>query len=592
MKSTESIFKLLGKLSHHINPNRRFQFILLLGFVFFTSLVEILSIGSVIPFLGILTSPEKLFELPLLQPIINLLNVKESKQLLLPLTLAFVIMAFLAGGMRLILLWATTRLSFAVGADISVEIYRRTLYQPYTVHCSRNTSEIISGISNKAKIVINILNMTLTLFSSSIMLFMILSALFILDPFVTSVIFLGLGLIYFLISLVVRKKLFSNSRLIAKESNIVVKSLQEGLGGIRDILIDGSQEVYCEIYRKADFALRDAAASNTFISSAPRYVIEALGMVLIATLAYVMTNTEAGMISVIPLLGALALGVQRLLPILQQGYSAWSTIEGGRSSLQDTLALLEQPMPSYLLESNNEERLNFNDSICLKKVSYQYDLSSIKILNQIDMKISKGERVGIIGSTGCGKSTALDIVMGLLKPTEGHLQVDGEVISSTNLRSWQIQIAHVPQVIFLSDASIEENIAFGVPRNQIDATRVRQAAERAQIHEIITQLPSQYKTIIGERGILLSGGQRQRIGIARALYKKASLIIFDEATSALDGDTERAVIEAIDDLDKDLTIIMVAHRLSTLSNCTTILELGSAGVKKFSSYEKMLEEKL
>jgi ATP-binding cassette subfamily B protein len=592
MKSTESIFKLLGKLSRHINPNRRFQFILLLGFVFFTSLVEILSIGSVIPFLGILTSPEKLFELPLLQPIINLLNVKESKQLLLPLTLAFVIMAFLAGGMRLILLWATTRLSFTVGADISVEIYRRTLYQPYTVHCSRNTSEIISGISNKAKIVINIINMTLTLFSSSIMLFMILSALIILDPFVTSVIFLGLGLIYFLISLVVRKKLFSNSRLIAKESNVVVKSLQEGLGGIRDILIDGSQEVYCEIYRKADFALRDAAASNTFISSAPRYVVEALGMVLIATLAYVMTNTEAGMISVIPLLGALALGVQRLLPILQQGYSAWSTIEGGRSSLQDTLALLEQPMPSYLLESNNEERLNFNDSVCLKKVSYQYDLSSIKILNQIDMKISKGERVGIIGSTGCGKSTTLDIVMGLLKPTEGQLQVDGEVISSTNLRSWQIQIAHVPQVIFLSDASIEENIAFGVPKNQIDATRVRQAAERAQIHEIITQLPKQYKTIIGERGILLSGGQRQRIGIARALYKKSSLIIFDEATSALDGDTERAVIEAIDDLDKDLTIIMVAHRLSTLANCTTILELGSAGVKKFSSYEKMLEEKL
>jgi ATP-binding cassette subfamily B protein len=207
------------------------------------------------------------------------------------------------------------------------------------------------------------------------------------------------------------------------------------------------------------------------------------------------------------------------------------------------------------------------------------------VIKNLNLTITKGSRIGFIGTTGSGKSTLLDIIMGLLEPTEGILEIDGQPITMLNHRSWQSHIAHVPQAIFLADSTIEENIAFGVHKNQIDHERVRQAAQQAQIADTIETWPKQYKTFIGERGIRLSGGQRQRIGIARALYKQADLIIFDEATSALDNETEEAVMQAIENLSDDLTILIIAHRLSTLKNCTNIIELSGGEIKRVGSFE-------
>jgi len=214
------------------------------------------------------------------------------------------------------------------------------------------------------------------------------------------------------------------------------------------------------------------------------------------------------------------------------------------------------------------------------------------VLKDIDLKITKGGRYGFIGATGCGKSTLLDIVMGLLQPTEGVLEIDGGAIRESNFRSWQAHIAHVPQTIFLSDSSIAENIAFGTPKNQIDLARVKQVARQAQISEIIESWPKQYDTFVGERGIRLSGGQRQRIGIARALYKQADVIILDEATSALDSNTELAVMEAIEGLDREITLLIIAHRLTTLKNCTQVVEMGDGGVKRIGSYDDIVNKTL
>jgi ATP-binding cassette subfamily B protein len=276
--------------------------------------------------------------------------------------------------------------------------------------------------------------------------------------------------------------------------------------------------------------------------------------------------------------------------VLQQAYSSWSSMRGGQVSLSDALELLDQPLPKHADEPLPVP-MPFQYSITLNKLAFRYGPQLPWVLQGLNLTIPKGSRIGFMGTTGSGKSTLLDIVMGLLQPTTGSLAIDGQTITPQNYRAWQAHIAHVPQAIFLADTSIAENIAFGVPLDQIDYNRLRQAAQKAQIAQTIESWDKQYNTLVGERGIRLSGGQRQRIGIARALYKQANVIVFDEATSALDNDTERAVMKAIEGLGEELTILMVAHRLTTLKNCTQIVELSDGQITRSGSYAEIVDPK-
>jgi ATP-binding cassette subfamily B protein len=577
-------------LWHHLSKRRQKQFWLLLILMIVASLSEIISVGAVLPFLGILTAPEQVYQHPFMQPIIQILGLSEPSQLILPLTVLFIIAALLAGSIRLTLLYVMTRLSFATGADLSINIYRRTLYQEYTVHVSRNSSEVINSIITKTNTVINgIITPVLTFISSIILLVGIMGALFVINVSVALSAFIGFGLLYWLVVRYTKNQLKDNSQIIADQSTQMIKSLQEGLGGIRDLLIDGTQQFYCQLYRNADLPLRRASGNNQFISGSPRYIMEAIGMTLIAGLAYVMTQQEGGMVTAIPVLGALALGAQRLLPALQQAYSAYSTIKGSRSSFKDVLSLLDQPLPEYADQSPPKPIL-FEKEIKLTNLNFRYREDSPWVLKNINFSLEKGMRVGFIGVTGSGKSTLLDIIMGLLPPTNGELIIDQQPVNRQNLRAWQAHIAHVPQNIFLSDSSIEENIAFGVAKDQIDHQQVKKAAEQAQIAELIDEWKDGYQTFVGERGVRLSGGQRQRIGIARALYKKANVLIFDEATSALDNETEREVMKAIEDLGKEITILIIAHRLTTLKGCDKIIKLDKNNTVHAGSYQEMINE--
>jgi ABC-type multidrug transport system fused ATPase/permease subunit len=584
---TQSITQLLRRLWHHISQRRRNQFAVLLILMIIASFAEILSIGAVIPFLAILTDPVRVFAHPISQPFIQALGFTDPKQLLLPLTAAFGMAALAAGAMRLTLLWASTRLSFASGADLSISIYRRTLYQPYSVHAARNSAEVINGITGKSSITIGILNQVLTLIGTSVTLIAILAALLAVDPVIALAAFGGFAFIYIFVIRLTRNRLLINSQIAARESTFVMKSLQEGMGGIRDVLIDNSQDIYCKIYSNSDQPLRRAQGNNSFIASSPRYAVEALGILLIASLAFAMAQQPDGISKAIPVLGAMALGAQRLLPILQQAYSSWSGIQGGRQSLQDTLDLLDQPLPEYA-EQPPAKPLLFHHEISINQLAFRYSPQTPWVLNKFDLTIAKGSRVGFIGVTGSGKSTLLDIIMGLLQPTIGSIDIDGQPISTSNQRAWHAHIAHVPQAIFLSDSTIEENIAFGVPKDKIDSRRVKQAAQQAQISNNIENWPNQYRTFVGERGMRLSGGQRQRIGIARALYKQADVIILDEATSALDNETELAVMEAIDGLGENITLLIIAHRLTTLKNCTKIVELDNGKLKRVGTYHDII----
>lgn len=554
------------------------------------SLAEMLSIGAVLPFLAVLSDPGRIYEHPAAQSFIQAFGIVSADQLLLPFTLAFGLAALFAGVVRLLLLWASTRLSFATGADLSVNIYRRTLYQPYMVHIARNSSEVINGIILKANgVIYSIISPTLMLVSSGVMLAAILIALLSVEPIISLAAFGGFALIYVVIIWATRARKLQNGQRIARESTLVVKSLQEGLGGIRDVLIDGSQATYCEIYKSADLPLRYAQGSNQFVGQSPRYGMEALGMLLIAGLAYMLAHQSVGIAKAIPVLGALALGAQRLLPVMQQAYQAWSSMQGGLASFQDTLDLLDQPLPDYA-DQPTPKPIEFHECIRLNQLAFRYGDHAPWTLKNLDLVIDRGSRIGFIGATGSGKSTLLDIVMGLLPPTEGVLEIDGQQITAVNARAWQAHIAHVPQLIFLSDSTIEENIAFGVPVDRIDRTRVRWAAKQAQIDDLILTWPDEYSTYVGERGVRLSGGQRQRIGIARALYKQADVIIFDEATSALDNETEKAVMQAIDGLSAELTVLIIAHRLTTLSNCTKIIELVDGRVRRVGSYKEIIAD--
>ncbi|TML06744.1 MAG: ABC transporter ATP-binding protein [Actinobacteria bacterium] len=587
--NASSIAALLVCLWHDLRPRRRRQFTLILGLMVVSAFAEVASLGAVLPFLGILTAPDRIFGNYWVARAAHAVGIDSAAQLLLPLTVAFAVMALIAGAIRMLLLWVSTRFTFAAGADLSIEVYLRTLYQPYHVHVTRNSSEVISGITNKVGgTVLGVLLPMMTVLSSAMLLLAIPLALIAIDPVVALAASLSLGATYGVISWLSRRRLYRNSRRQADAQTRVLKALQEGLGGIRDVLLDGAQPVFCKIYRDADEQLRRAQGSNVFIAQSPRFAMEAVGMVLIAALAYSLTRHghEAG--AALPILGALALGAQRLLPALQQAFGAWATIAGSRAYLADTIDLIAQPVPAETLEPAPQP-LRFQQAIEFRNVRFRYTADGPWVLDGLSITIPRGARVGLVGGTGSGKSTTLDLLMGLLKTTEGEILVDGEPIFGSRVRSWQRTIAHVPQRIFLADTSVAENIAFGIPREAIDMQRVREAARRAQIADFIEERAEGYQALVGERGVRLSGGQRQRIGIARALYKRASVLVLDEATSALDNATERSVMEAIEALDRELTILLIAHRLTTVRRCDTIIELERGRVVAQAPYDKLLE---
>jgi len=577
-------------LWRHFTRRRQKQFSLLLILMVIASLAEIISIGTVVPFLGVLASPEQVYQHPLIQPVNQILEITEPRQLILPLTILFMTAALLAGLIRLTLLYAMTRLSFATGADLSINIYRRTLYQEYEVHVSRNSSEVINGIIAKTGTVIaGVVSPTLNLISSIILLVGIVSALLAINTTIALSAFIGFGMLYLIVIRYTKTQLKDNSKIIADQSTQMIKSLQEGLGGIRDVLIDGAQHFYCKLYRNADLPLRRATGNNQFISGSPKFVMEAIGMTLIAWLAYLMTQQEGGMVTAIPMLGALALAAQRLLPTLQQFYYSYSIIKASKASFEDVLNLLDQPLPKYA-DQPLPEPIPFAKEIKLNNLNFRYKEDLPWVLKNINLSLKKGRCYGFMGVTGSGKSTLLDIIMGLLPPTEGGLIIDNQIINIQNRREWQAHIAHVPQNIYLSDNTIEENIAFGIAKELINHQRVKKSAQQAKIAELIEQWKDGYQTFVGERGVRLSGGQRQRIGIARALYKKANVLIFDEATSALDNQTEKEVMEAIEELGKEITVLIIAHRLTTLKGCDKIVKLGKNYTAHVGSYQEMINE--
>lgn len=566
--------QLLLGLWVHISGRRRIQFALLLVLMLASGIAELVSLGAVLPFLALLSDPELLWEQQIFRDTAFRLGFTSPSELILPFTLVFVAAVVFASLIRLANVRINFLLAAAIGADLSYEAYKRSLYQPYGVHVQRNTSSVITTITTKIDGAVAALTALIQLVTSSVVAVGLFTGLLLIDAPVAIALVALFGGAYIFLAIISRRELRNNGQKIIHESSLVLKALQEGLGAIREVLLDGSQPIYLQIFRQADRPRRKLAAKNAFISAYPRFLLEALGMVAIASLGGMLVVQRGSGAAVIPLLGALALGGQRLLPALQQIYVGWAALKTHNASLQASLVVLNQPMPPVV---RADAPLSFLLSIHLEKIHFRYKPQQPYILRGLDLEIHRGERIGLIGTTGSGKSTTVDLLMGLLVPTSGRVLVDGADLHDPahpeRLTAWRSSIAHVPQAIYLTDSSIAENIAFGVPAHLVDLALVKHAAEQAQVASFIESTPEGYASLVGERGILLSGGQRQRIGIARALYKNASIIVFDEATSALDSDTENAVIHAIDRLKNDLTIVIIAHRTSTLESCDRVYKI-------------------
>lgn len=556
-----------------LTPKRRFQLGLLFGLTIAGAVAELATLGVVLAFLGLLTDPAGLEGFPGLGTLLTRLGWvdRDGAALFVTLLLGGVVLG--AAGIRLSLIWAKVRFSHGLGHELGMRLYRGVLEQPYSFHVSRNTSEILSGINKVNSVVNGVVRPTLEVTSAAILALALLVGLLAIDWVVASVAAVLLSLLYGGISRYSRARVIRNSRIISEQATSRIRAVQEGLGGIRDVILDRSQPFHLGVYGTHDWAYRRAEVQNSLWGETPRYLIEALGMAIIAGLAFVAAKGAGGLAGALPTLGALAVGAQRLLPLFQRMYASWNAILGNRGYLEDLARLLSMPTPPGTGIQGDPAALPFERALTLRSVGFRYRADTPWLFRGLDLSIEKGARVGFTGGSGCGKSTLLDLIMGLLEPLEGHLEVDGTPLTPAVLPHWQARIAHVPQSVFLADTTMARNIAFGVPPAQIDLARAKEAARKASLDDLIETLPDGYETRVGERGVRLSGGQRQRLGIARALYREADVLVLDEATSALDGGTERAVMEGLESIGRDVTILIVAHRLSTLEGCDCVMDL-------------------
>ena len=582
----ESIFAVIRRVWNQLTSRRKHQCFLVAGLMILSAFTEVISLGAVVPFLTVLTDPKQVLEYSYVADVAPIFGITSADQLLLPLVVVFCVAALVAGVVRILQLWVSTRIAYSVGHDLSTAAYLRTLYQPYKQHLDRNSSEVIAGVE-KVDSLYGVLSQMFILVNSLIMSVSVILALTMIDPLIAISVFVGFGCIYGMVTWLTKQRFLSNSQKVAREMTYRLKALNEGLGGIRDVLLGGYQSVYKDIYRRSDWPFRKASGSNAFLRTAPHYVVETLGVLFITILAYDLSQKPDETMTVVPIMGAIAFGARRLLPALQQIYSCFVGIYASRASVEDALVLLDQPL-SEKANALSPPPLVFKKDIHFESVYFRYNEIGPLILEGFELKIPRGARVGFVGPTGSGKTTTLDLLMGLLEPTMGQILVDGLPLKGETLWAWQLTIAHVPQDIFLADTTLAENIAFGQTLEAIDMTRVRQAARKAHISEFIeNNMEGRYNALIGERGIRLSGGQRQRIGIARALYKDASVLIFDEATSSLDNTTEAEVMDAIEELGRDLTILIIAHRVTTVRNCDMIVRV-EQGRATLCSYEQLL----
>ncbi|MCP1338558.1 ABC transporter ATP-binding protein/permease [Idiomarina sp. M1R2S28] len=487
--------------------------------------------------------------------------------------------------------WRLSLYAAQVGAEISTRLYKHYMQQSWLFHASGSSSELTNRISQESNRITNlVIQPLMQMNAKGVLAIVMTAAIFVFNPLVALIGLLVFGLAYVVLYKTVRKRLSSNGDHISKANQQRFKLMNEGFGGIKDTLLLGRQAEFNQLFDKSSKTLGRAQGVTRALAQAPRYAMElvAFGAVIFLVL-YLLSAYDGNLGNILPVLSVYALAGFKLLPAFQQMYTCLAQVKGNISSFDSIEKdLVESQGFEDIKPSCKAGKLSPKKLIKLDNVSFNYPDKEEKALSELTVEIPVNQVIGLVGASGSGKSTAIDILLGLIEPQNGCLVVDGEKIDGQKKRAWQNNVGFVPQAIFLADSSIRENIAFGIPPEEIDESRVTRAAQMAHLDELLERLPEGLNTRVGERGIQLSGGQRQRIGIARALYDDAEVLVLDEATSALDGITEKLVMDAIHDFSGKKTIIMIAHRLATVKKCDCIYLLDKGKVIDKGKYEDLV----
>jgi ATP-binding cassette, subfamily B, bacterial PglK len=571
------------------NEELKVIFFLFIG-ILTMAFLEVIGIASVAPFIAVLASPELIHENDYLAYLYKLFGVHSDNAFIVLLGLFVVISILISNSTQAFITWKITIFSGYQQHRVAVRLLQKYLSQPYSFFLDRNTSELAKNTLTEVGNAINgvVLQSLLVLSKLVVALFMII-LLIVVDLQVAIIATGFLGGSYWLIYKLVRKRLHSMGTAKTEAAFQAFKATSEAMSGIKEIKLRGSEKKFINRFFIPSKALAKYGANMNLISTLPRYLLEVVafgGMILIVI--YLMSNKTDNFGEIIPIISLYAMAGYRLMPALQVVYSGIASIKFSIPAFNIIAEGFSQTETKDVTQTN-QDRLSFENQIEIKQVSFSYKNPNAFVLDNLNLKITHNTTVGLMGSTGAGKTTLIDILLGLLTPDNGSISVDQKEINLKNLSAWQKNIGYVPQNIYLTDDTIERNIAFSEFENTIDTEQVTKAAKMANLDVFINTLPEKYKTFVGERGIRLSGGQRQRIGIARAIYHNPKVLVFDEATSSLDGITENAIMDAIQNLSHKKTIIIIAHRLSTLIECDIIHMLANGKIIDSGTYTQLIK---
>ena len=583
------------KLLFLLTPYERKHAGLLLIMIIIMAFLDMIGIASILPFMAVLTNPtliETNFILNTMFQVSNIFGVESNKQFLFALGVLVFVLLITSLAFKALTTYVQVRFVQMREYSIGKRLVEGYLHQPYSWFLSRNSADLGKAIlSEVQQLISNGISPSLELIAKGAVTIAIIILLIIADPKLTLIVGLSLASSYGMIFYFLRKYLnqIGKKRLI--NNQLRFKSVSEAFGAAKEIKVGGLEQIYVNLFSNSAQNYARTQASVRIVAQLPRFILEAIAFGGILLLILYSMNNSGSFNNALPIVSLYIFAGYRLLPALQTIYSCLTQITFVGPSLDKIYNDIKNIKPFN--ENQDEDVLDLNKKIILKDIHYNYPNSSKTVLKDINLSIPSKSTVGVIGTTGSGKTTMVDIILGLLDPQKGSLEIDGKIITKQNLRSWQRSIGYVPQHIYLTDDTVEANIAFGVSCENIKKDLVEKAAKVAFLHEfVVNELPKKYQTIIGERGIRLSGGQRQRIGIARALYHNPKVLILDEATSALDNDTEKAVMEAINNLSKKITIILIAHRLNTVKNCDYIIKLDQGRIASVGKYNDIVNIKM
>lgn len=591
MNAVTKLFKLLS-------PKEKKQAALLTVAVVFMAFLEVAGIGALGPFMAVVADPSVVQSQPMLQTFYEIGGFDSNRGFLFALGVALFALIVLGNAFRILTLYAILRFNGACRANLGLRLFRQYLYRPYTYFLDHNTSELSKGILTEIDLVVNgVLKSAMDVFARGVVAISILAYLFVRDPVVASVagaVFLTMyGAIYW----VVRPRLMRHGEELGRSNETRFKATSEAFGAIKELKILGKEPRFEELY--ADGARRFAwsQAAKEILMVVPKHLLETVAFGLMVLLILALLASGEGIAGILPLLSVYGFAAYRLMPSLQLVFGGvaqiryfGNTVDSLHRDMQDMQSWVSVGIDGYTAAQRPEEPLPFKDNVELRNLSFYYPTSTEPVLDHVSVDIRKNTTAGFVGTTGCGKTTLVDVIMGLLDPSNGCIRVDGSEITSEEIQSWQRNFGYVPQGIFLSDDSIAANIALGIPECEIDTNAVEEAAKAANLHKFVkNELPHGYHTLVGERGIRLSGGQKQRIGIARALYHDPAILVMDEATSALDSVTEEAVMDAIQNLIYRKTILLIAHRLTTVQECDVIYLMEKGRIRSRGTYEELLQ---